>query len=342
MLNYWRIFDRAIRNGQPSSTEQGPLTYWTADNLANDGTIAWQKISKTQFQTRLKDAANALNPNNDAQQEDQPHVTFFVHGFNVGWQASSASYLNLCNRLFSGDNSMGLCVSFDWPSFGNVLGYYPDRAHARSCANDLTTVLSTLYDYLVDRQAATVKNPDNACRAKVSMIAHSMGNYVLQKAMAAAWTRQNQPLLASLLNQLLMVAADVDNDLFDAGAPDNGDGQAVVNLSYRITALYSGKDAVLGMSAGLKHFGTRRLGRSGLANRPPLVTQPPPTDNVWDVDCSSFFAANISGENIHGAYFVTDGTIELMRQILRGIDRGVLQKSGATVGSADQRFIPSS
>ena len=342
MPKYWRISDRAIRNGQPSSTEQGPLSYWTADNLANDGTIAWQKISKNQFQTQLKVAANALNPNNDAQQENQPHVTFFVHGFNVGWQAASASYLNLCNRLFSGDTSMGLCVSFDWPSFGNVLGYYPDRAHARSCANDLTTVLSTLYVYLLDRQAATVKNPDNACKAKVSMIAHSMGNYLLQKAMAATWTRQNQPLLTVLLNQLLMVAADVDNDLFDAGAPDNGDGQGVVNLSYRITALCSGKDAVLGMSAGLKHFGTRRLGRSGLASRPPLVTQPPPTDNVWDVDCSSFFAANISGENIHGAYFVTDGIIELMRQILRGIDRGVLQAAGATVGSADSRFIPPS
>jgi len=342
MPNYWRISDRAIRNGQPSSTEQGPLTYWTANDLANDGTIAWQRISRNQFQTQLKAAANALNPNNEAQQEDQPHVTFFVHGYNVGWQAASASYLNLCNQLFSGNESMGLCVSFDWPSFGNILGYYPDRAHARSCANDLTNVLSTLYDYLLDTQAATVKNPDNACRAKVSMIAHSMGNYVLQKATAAAWTRQNQPLLASLLNQLLMVAADVDNDLFDAGAPDNDDGQAVVNLSYRITALYSGKDAVLGMSAGLKHFGARRLGRSGLANRPPLVTQPPATDNVWDVDCSSFFSGNINGENIHGAYFVTDGTIELMRQILRGIDRGVLQTTGATVGSADQRFVPSS
>jgi esterase/lipase superfamily enzyme len=342
MPKYWRISDRAIRNGQPSSTEQGPLSYWTADNLANDGTIAWRRISKNQFQTQLKVAANALNPNNDAQQEDQPHVTVFVHGFNVGWQASSASYLNLCNRLFSGDKSLGLCVSFDWPSFGNVLGYYPDRAHARSCAIDLTTVLSTLYDYLLDRQAATVKNPDNACKAKVSMIAHSMGNYLLQKAMAATWTRQNQPLLTVLLNQLLMVAADVDNDLFDAGAPDNGDGQGVVNLCYRIAALYSGKDAVLGMSAGLKHFGTRRLGRSGLASRPPSVTQPPPTDNVWDVDCSSFFAADINGANIHGAYFVTDGTIELMRQILRGIDRGVLQAAKATVGSADSRFIPPS
>ena len=172
------------------------------------------------------------------------------------------------------------------------------------------------------------------------MIAHSMGNYVLQKAMAAAWTRKNQPLLASLINQLIMAAADVDNDIFDAGAADNGDGQAIVNLTYRITALYSGKDAVLGLSAGMKHFGTRRLGRSGLANRPPLVTQPPATDNVWDVDCSSFFAPSVSGQDIHGAYFVTDGTIELMRKILRGIDRSVLSTTGATVGLADPRFVP--
>lgn len=343
MPRYWRISDRAIRNGQPSSTDQGPLTYWTADDLANDGTIAWQKATQNQFQTQLKAAADALNPNNDAQQEDQPHVTFFVHGFNVGWADSSKSYLNLCNRLFTDNEGMGLCVSFDWPSYGNVLGYYPDRAHARACANDLTTVLSTMYDYLLDKQAAAIKNPANACKAKVSMISHSMGNYVLQKAMAAAWTRKNQPLLASLLNQLVMVAADVDNDIFDAGAPDNNDGAAIVNLTYRITALYSGKDAVLGLSAGLKHFGTRRLGRSGLAHDPPSVTQPPATDNVWDIDCSSFFPPEVTGEQIHGAYFgidnVPEGTIELMRQILRGIDRGVLEKTKATIGSADERFV---
>jgi hypothetical protein len=161
-----------------------------------------------------------------------------------------------------------------------------------------------------------------------------MGNYVLQKAMSAAWTRKNQPLLASLLNQLVMVAADVDNDLFDAGAPDNGDGAAIVNLTYRITALYSGRDAVLGASAGLKHFGTRRLGRSGLAHQPPLVDTPPETDNVWDVDCSSFFPPSIGGEAIHGAYFETDGTIELMRQVLRGLDRKVLKDLGVTSGNA--------
>jgi hypothetical protein len=136
-----------------------------------------------------------------------------------------------------------------------------------------------------------------------------------------------------LINQLLMVAADVDNDLFDTGAPDNSDGSAVDNLTYRITALYSGRDAVLGASAGLKHFGTRRLGRSGLAHEPPQVGGPPATDNVWDVDCSSFFPASVSGIDIHGAYFVTDGTITLMRQVLRGVDRSALDSLGITKGN---------
>jgi hypothetical protein len=131
-----------------------------------------------------------------------------------------------------------------------------------------------------------------------------------------------------------MVAADVDNDIFDAGAPDNTDGSAIVNLTYRITALFSGRDEVLGASAGLKHFGTRRLGRAGLAHSPPVVTQPPQTDNVWDVDCSSFLSKDLSGTDIHGAYFVTDGTIELMRELLSGIDRGVLKSTGKLTGKA--------
>jgi esterase/lipase superfamily enzyme len=98
-----------------------------------------------------------------------------------------------------------------------------------------------------------------------------MGNYMVKKTMAKAWTRKNQPLLVSLINQLLMVAADVDSDLFDSGAPDNNDGNTVANLTYRITALYNGRDSVLGASIGLKHFDMRRLGRTGLSNRPPVA-----------------------------------------------------------------------
>ena len=87
------------------------------------------------------------------------------------------------------------------------------------------------------------------------------------------------------------------------------------------------KQELLGASAGIKHFGTRRLGRSGLAVRPPTGT-----DNVWDVDCSSFFPPDVNTWLIHGAYFYHDGTLALMRQVLRGIDRDVLDATGALEG----------
>ena len=45
--------------------------------------------------------------------------------------------------------------------------------------------------------------------------------------MAAAWTRKNQPLLVTLINQLVMVAADVDNDLFETSSVDSDDGAAL-------------------------------------------------------------------------------------------------------------------
>jgi hypothetical protein len=131
------------------------------------------------------------------------------------------------------------------------------------------------------------------------------------------------------VNQLIMVAADIDNDIFEPDSSDAQDGNAIANLTYRISALYSGRDAVLGASAGLKHFGVRRLGRSGLAIHPPTGK-----DNVWDVDCSSFFSENISGMAIHSAYFETAQTLSLIRDILTGLDRSVLENLGKTKGNA--------
>ncbi|PYV61440.1 MAG: hypothetical protein DMG97_43115 [Acidobacteria bacterium] len=158
--------------------------------------------------------------------------------------------------------------------------------------------------------------------------------------MAAAWTRKNQPLLVSLINQLLMVAGDADSDLFDAGAPDNNDGNGVANLTYRITALYSGRESVLGASAGLKHssaglkhFGMRRLGHSGafesaasgrsvLANRQCLGRR-----------LFQLFPREVDSAAIEGARFVNEGTLNLMRHVLCGIDSGVLETLRYTTGA---------
>jgi esterase/lipase superfamily enzyme len=174
---------------------------------------------------------------------------------------------------------------------------------------------------MLGKQVAAAENLDDACRAKTSIIAHSMGNYALEYAMNALWTRKNRPLLVSLMQEVIMVAADVDNDIFRNGENiSHGDGEGLANLSYRITALYTGRDNVLGASAGLKHFGKRRLGRAGLDE-----TYPVP-DNVWDVDCSTLIDPKVNGIAVHGEYFnpAEEKVYSLVRGILEGTDRSVL------------------
>jgi esterase/lipase superfamily enzyme len=218
---------------------------------------AWSNVSRAVFQQRPMAAAGKfrnIDPTAD-NIENQQHVTFFIHGYNSKWADEAARYQGICDSFFSGPDSLGECILYDWPSLGNVLGYLPDREHAVDCANDLADVLSALYEYMRAQQMAAAEGPSSACKAKISIIAHSMGTYLLQKAMAVVWTRKNQPLLMSLINQLPMVAADVDNDLFKNGETIQvSDGDAIANLTYRVAALYSGKDPVMGLSAGLKAF----------------------------------------------------------------------------------------
>ena len=330
-MSYWMISDRnmpATGPLSPDSDDRGDLTFWTADTKPLTDPANWTNVSRLVFQNRLIAAASAF-PAYDpvtTSHEDQRHIAFFIHGFNNKWSDEAARYQGICDSLFSGPNSLGECIMYDWPSLGSALGYLPDREHARDCANDLADVLSALYEYMRAQQIATAADPSKVCKAKISILAHSMGNYLLQNALAVVWTRKNQPLLMSLINQLLMIAADVDNDLFKSGETiQNSDGDAIANLTYRVTALYSGKDPVLGVSAGLKHFGKRRLGRSGIDHDFPV------SDNVWDVDCSRFFTRETVTNfplEVHSAYFEVDTTIGLIRELLRGIDRTVLVDEG--------------
>lgn len=331
MPKYWMITDRSVTTnpaGQPDglgpnlSREVEPLSFWTSEEGPLDQFGKWTRVEERKdFLDSVVAVARNFPVVPEHQHENQKHITLFVHGYNENWKNTVNVYQNICNLLFEGVNNLGLCILFTWPSDGMVVGYLPDRVDARRAAPDFATVLSELYDRMLQNQIIVAKDPTKACRAKTSVIAHSMGNWLLQNAMQIVWTRKNQPLLVSLINQLLMVAADVDNDLFKSGeTSDKSDGDAIANLTYRVTALYTGRDTVLGLSAGLKHFGKRRLGRSGLDR----ITTPP--DNVWDVDCTSLIPADAG--NIHSSYFEQPQTIKLIREVLQGVDRNVLVQRG--------------
>jgi len=74
---------------------------------------------------------------------------------------------------------------------------------------------------------------------------------------------------------------------------------------------------MLGASAGLKHFGKRRLGRSGFADRNNVY------DNVFDADVSNL----IVQKNIHSAVFDSPKAMDFLEGLLRGYDRQHIEKA---------------
>jgi esterase/lipase superfamily enzyme len=340
----WLITNRNIDADKDSfGCDLNALTFWTFDPAADPTKniaqlSSWKQRSSDEFRSALIAVAGAFPNPLTTPTEVQKHLTLFIHGYDTDWRQAMARYDTIARQLFDGPNSLGELISFDWPSKGSLLGYLPDRVEARKTGDDLTNVLSQLYDWMSAKQIAATVNVDNACRAKTSIIAHSMGNYALEYAMNALWTRKNRPLLVSLMQEVLMVAADVDNDIFRSGETvSHGDGEGLANLSYRITALYTGRDNVLGASAGLKHFGKRRLGRAGLDRTCPLP------DNVWDVDCSDLINPAVSGISVHGEYFNPGETrvYDLFRGILEGSDRSVLIRKGTVPGALPRQQVVS-
>jgi esterase/lipase superfamily enzyme len=339
----WLITNRnQDKKNDGFGTDFSSLTYWTFDPAKPGAGIthlsAWTKCTAIEFRNALVAVANKFPDPLTTLPENQKHLTLFIHGYDNNWIEGANRYDTIAKQLFDGPTSLGELISFDWPSKGSLLGYLPDRSEARQTGDDLTNVLSMLYDWMSAKQAAAARDPSDACRARTSIIAHSMGNYALEYAMNELWTRKNRPLLVSLLQEVLMVAADVDNDLFGSGEEvTHGDGEGLANLSYRITALYTGRDNVLGASAGLKHFGKRRLGRSGLDPNYPVP------DNVWDVDCTNLIDPKVNGIAVHGEYFnpAEVKIYNLMRALLQGTDRSILIKDGLVPSSIPKAQVAS-
>jgi esterase/lipase superfamily enzyme len=320
MQPYMMISNRN-RDGDGLGGDLGTLSFFTADASTKSDALktlaTWTKVTRAAFIAQLKEIADGFPLLPDSQNEQQSHICLFVHGYNVGWQDAVDDYLEVKNGLIEPAN-LGQAVLFSWPSKGSVAGYLPDREEAHDAAPDLAGLFVDLNDYLVKKQrvAAATNDPEKLCKAKISVIAHSMGGYVMQEALVAASKRLNDPQLVSLINQLVFIAADIDNDLFQTSKPADSDGSLMANLCYRIAALYTGLDSVLGMSAGLKHFGTRRLGRSGLSDRNNVW------DNVFDFDITAYI--NRNDKSIHSAVFDSAPAIDIVENILRGVDRNYI------------------
>jgi esterase/lipase superfamily enzyme len=122
------------------------------------------------------------------------HVLIFVHGYNTRFEEAVYRFAQVVH-----DSGADLVpVLFTWPSRGHALAYFYDRESANYSRDALEAVLQAL-----------AKDPKVA---SVSILAHSMGNFVAVEALRQMAIRDRG--LPSKITDIMLAAPDLDVDVF--------------------------------------------------------------------------------------------------------------------------------
>jgi esterase/lipase superfamily enzyme len=289
----------------------------------------------------VKLGSQALFSDLQADMQAGRDLLVLVHGFNVSWEeavATAAAFEAMVNRvdarLDRGQRVQGVRVLlFTWPSDGSALpwaSYKSDRADARGTAGALGRAFLKLRDQLhqlgrevrqkstevqqlrasmADRPVAEVERAvaqleaTQLCGQKLHLLAHSMGNYVLQNALARVYDFSPGNQLPRLFDSVFLCAPDVDDDVLEPG-----NGLARVHQVAQSVAIYhNAADTALRISDFTKG-NPDRLGQRGAA-RPQLLHQ-----KIYQVDCAPL----VTGLTQHSYY--TNGLIARdIRLALQGV-----------------------
>lgn len=241
-------------------------------------------------------------------------------------------------------------VLFTWPSNGQALpfvSYKSDRSDATGSAGALGRGLLKMRDFLhelgravrsgnrqVSRLRGTLEaqgmrpseveravaqfDSTEVCGQKVHLLAHSMGNFVLQNALARLWEFSPGAALPRLFDRVFLCAADVDDDVLE-----QGHALEFVHQVANVVAIYHNpNDNALRVSDFTKG-NPDRLGQRGAA-RPQVLHQ-----KMTQMDCSAL----VAGLTQH-SYYANGRIARDIRLALQGLapdapERGLVRLAGA-------------
>ncbi len=209
--------------------------------------------------------------------EAKSDVLVFVHGFNVSWWESVSSALSLEFMLNRSGGKPVKVVLFSWPSDGSMVpyrSYFSDREDAKVSASAVARGFLKLRDYLMGRGPGGDPSAPPNCDSSVHLLCHSMGNFVLQKALKYMLHNPNGRWLPKLFDQAFLCAADVDDNVLEKGESM----YRLRDMARRITVYHNEGDVALWISDTTKG-NPDRLGQRGPRKADKL------DDNVYVVDC---------------------------------------------------------
>lgn len=205
----------------------------------------------------------------------------FIHGFNVTFERAARRTAQICYDL----EFPGAPILYSWPSDGSLFSYLADREDAEWSAPHLEAFLNEL------RELGKAK--------RLHLIAHSMGNQVLIRALnEIAVSRQDvsEPLFANVI----LAAPD-----FDAGTFTDYFAARIKGLSERWTIYASDKD--------------RALDASQILSVPRLGTPLALAEGMDTVDASGIDVTPWSVPEFHSYYANKQRVIADLIAVLKGL-----------------------
>jgi esterase/lipase superfamily enzyme len=158
-----------------------------------DDHLKVERIESQDWQTffdSIKSNMASVRDNKEA-----PHALIYIHGYNVTFEDAAIRAAQLgCDLKVPGATAF-----FSWPSRGSVQAYPVDEASIEGSEAAIT-------DFLVDFAA-------NCGAEKVHLIAHSMGNRGLLRALQRIASNAETHGKVKF-DQIFLAAPDVDRDLF--------------------------------------------------------------------------------------------------------------------------------
>lgn len=188
--------------------------------------------------------------------KDRSDVLIFIHGYLYDFDDELKAILDLKKIFIDNPSSPVEHILFvSWPASGSMipLSYFDDKASSINSGTSLVRLFYFYTQFLKD----IFSNRDLApCNQRIHLMAHSMGNRVLQ-SMLYSLKREN---ILRVIDQVLLLNADVSYKVFE----DSEDSfNKLPLLANRISIYLNRQDIILGASQFTKNILTPRLGKNG-------------------------------------------------------------------------------
>lgn len=235
-----------------------------------------------QAQDEVKLGSKAMFADVMSDMENHSDILVYIHGFNVSWCDAVGSALALQLMLQQAPNrdakQQVQVVLFSWPSDGMALpwvAYKSDRSEAEGSGAAVGRGFLKLRDFLADLRDRAKKGGKTLCGQDIHLLCHSMGNYMLQSALARVTDFTPGNRLPRIFEQVFLCAADVDDNALEAGQALEKVDQIARNVS-----IYHNKEDTAMVISDYTKGNPERLGGSGAAH-PALLH-----NKVQQIDCT--------------------------------------------------------